>query len=138
MPRAKKADPKSGAKASLEQTLMRRSDRHSVSADTRQPSFGSTDNASDSVLMLPDVLDSSAATDIRDSLLAGRGKPMIVDAAQVRRAGVQSLQVLIAAARAWRADGQSYCVVNPTEDLLNAVALIGLQRTDLMLEGSTP
>lgn len=87
-------------------------------------------------LMLPDCLDSSAAAAVKGMLLARRGNALIVDASQVRRVGAQSLQILIAAARTWQSDGQSYCVTKSSSELLDTIALIGLSREDLLLEGS--
>jgi chemotaxis protein CheX len=88
-------------------------------------------------LMLPDCLDSSAVTIVRDMLLKRRGNAIVVDASQVRRVGAQSLQVLIAAARTWQADGHSYRVTNSSPELLDTIALVGLAHEDLMLEGSS-
>jgi chemotaxis protein CheX len=85
---------------------------------------------------LPDCLDSAAAPSIKDMLLARRGNAIVVDASQVRRVGIQSLQVLIAAARTWQADEQSYRVRGASADLLETIALIGLPHEDLLLEGS--
>ena len=93
------------------------------------------ENDADMPLVLPECLDSSAAAGIKDMLLARRGKSLVVDASQVRRAGAQSLQVLIAAARTWHADGQDYVVKRPSSELLGTVSLIGLSREDLQLEG---
>lgn len=92
--------------------------------------------ASSTALMLPDCLDASAAAAVKDMLLARRGNALIVDASQVRRVGAQSLQILVAAARTWQADGMSYCVTNSSSELLDTIALIGLSREDLMLEGT--
>jgi chemotaxis protein CheX len=92
--------------------------------------------ASSTALMLPDCLDASAAAAVKDMLLARRGNALVVDASQVRRVGAQSLQILIAAARTWQADGMSYCVTNSSSELLDTIALIGLSREDLMLEGT--
>ena len=79
-------------------------------ARRRSESLKSAPQASSSCLILPDCLDASAAAAVKDMLLARRGNALVVDASQVRRVGAQSLQVLIAAARTWQADGQSYCV----------------------------
>jgi chemotaxis protein CheX len=98
----------------------------------------STPQASSDALMLPDCLDASAAAAVKDMLLARRGNALVVDASQVRRIGAQSLQVLIAAARTWQADGLSYCVTNSSSELLDTIALIGLSREDLMLQGTMP
>lgn len=86
-------------------------------------------------LVLPDSLDSSSAAGVKDLLIARRGSPLVVDAGQVRRVGVQALQVLIAAAQTWRADGQSYVVANASSEFLDTIALVGLSREHLLLEG---
>ncbi len=86
-------------------------------------------------LVLPDALDSSAAAGVKDLFIARRGAPLIVDAGQVRRVGVQALQVLISAAQTWRADGQSYAVTNASSEFLDTIALVGLSREHLLLEG---
>ncbi len=99
-----------------------------------------TDAASDAAsavaLILPDCLDSSAASVVKDMLLARRGSALMVDASEVRRVGAQSLQILVAAARTWQADGHRYVLANASSEFLNTIALIGLPREDLMLEGS--
>jgi anti-anti-sigma regulatory factor len=86
-------------------------------------------------LTLPENLDSAAAADVRDMFVARRGNALVVDASQVRRAGTQSLQVLISAARTWEADGKSYRVTDASTELLDTIALIGLSREDLQVEG---
>jgi len=86
-------------------------------------------------LMLPDCLDSSAASAIKEMLLARRGTAIVIDASEVRRVGAQSLQVLIAAARTWQADQQSYRMTSASAELLETIALIGLPHEDLLLEG---
>jgi anti-anti-sigma regulatory factor len=101
-----------------------------VAIDAADPGQSST------ALMLPDCLDASAAAAVKEMLLARRGAELVVDASQVRRIGAQSLQVMIAAARTWQADGLSYCVSNSSSELLETIALIGLSREDLMLEGA--
>ncbi|AGK59375.1 hypothetical protein HYPDE_38528 [Hyphomicrobium denitrificans 1NES1] len=87
-------------------------------------------------LMLPDCLDSSAAAAIKEMLLAQRGDALVIDASQIRRVGVQSLQVLVAAARTWQSDGKSYRLENPSPEFLETIALVGLPREDLLLEGN--
>jgi anti-anti-sigma regulatory factor len=85
--------------------------------------------------MLPDCLDSSAASAIKEMLLARRGTAIVIDASEVRRVGAQSLQVLVAAARTWQADQQSYRMTSASAELLETIALIGLPHEDLLLEG---
>ncbi len=48
---------------------------------------------------------------------------------------MQALQILIAAARTWQADSQSYAVTNPSSELLATLALVGLSREHLHIEG---
>jgi anti-anti-sigma regulatory factor len=69
-------------------------------------------------------------------LIARRGNAIVIDASQVNRVGAQSLQVLVAAARTWKADQQSYRITNASTELLETLALIGLPHDDLLLEGS--
>jgi anti-anti-sigma regulatory factor len=88
-----------------------------------------------SALVLPEALDSASAEGIKELLLTRRGSSLTVDAGQVRRAGIQTLQILIAAARTWQADGQSYIVTNPSPEFLDSLALVGLSREHLLVEG---
>ena len=92
----------------------------------------------DAKLVLPDSCDSSSAAAIKDLLVARRGAPLVVDAGQVNRVGVQTLQVLMAAANTWRNDGQSYAVTNPSAALLDTIALVGLSGDQFLLEGFSP
>ena len=86
-------------------------------------------------LMLSDCLDADAAGQLKDALLQRRGQSIVVDAGQVRRLGAQSLQILLAAVRTWRTDGHTYQLMNPSADFLDTMALAGLSRGDLLLEG---
>ena len=76
-------------------------------------------------LRLADVLDLKAASGLQIDLLAARGRNLIVDASEVRRLGGQCLQVLLAADAAWRADGLSLQVTNPSDAFTQAVGLFG-------------
>jgi len=82
---------------------------------------------------LPECLDSSAATAVRDMLLAARGASIEVDAAQVRRVGAQSLQILVAASRTWEADGHTYKIINPSAEFIDVATLLGLSSHELSL-----
>jgi chemotaxis protein CheX len=84
---------------------------------------------------LPETLDSSSAVSLKEQFLANRGSPLIVDAGQVRRTGMQAVQVLLAAAQTWRSDGQSYAVANAPDEFLETLALVGLSREHLLIEG---
>ncbi|MCL4713553.1 MAG: STAS domain-containing protein [Hyphomonadaceae bacterium] len=76
-------------------------------------------------LRLPAVLDLAAATPLKASLAAVRGGSVEVDGADVERMGALCLQVLAAARTAWRADGRELRIVNASEALSSAAALMG-------------
>lgn len=86
-------------------------------------------------LVLPETLDSACAMSVRNMLLERRGSPLVIDAGQVRRTGMQAVQILIAAARTWQADGHSYAVTNPSSEFLDTITLVGLTREQIFLEG---
>jgi chemotaxis protein CheX len=90
---------------------------------------------SSAIVALPEMLDASSATSIKEQLLANRGLPLIVDASQVRRTGMQAVQILLAAAQTWQSDGQSYTVANAADEFLDTLALVGLSREHLLIEG---
>jgi anti-anti-sigma regulatory factor len=139
MPRAKKSAANSGRRKPAATRPAKKATRQkpemAVTADAAEAVAASSEPAC-GPLMLSDCLDSAAAPALRDQMLARRGTPLEVDASQVRRVGAQSLQVLIAAARTWTADGHAYHVTNSSSELLDTIALIGLSREDLLLEGS--
>lgn len=74
---------------------------------------------------LVDSLDMTAAKPLAKSLLAVRGKPVALDAANVRRIGGQCLQVLLSAQATWAADGQPFEIVQPTPEFAEGLALMG-------------
>ena len=106
-----------------------------AAVDAFHPEDAAVTERSPTALMLPDCLDSAAAITIKEMLLSQRGNALAVDASQVCRVGVQSLQVLVAAARTWQQDGLSYRLENPSPEFLETIALVGLPRQDLLLEG---
>ena len=106
---------------------------HDTIVETEAPA-ASPESVSE-CLMLPDCLDASAAFELKEMLQARRGSTLVIDASQVRRVGAQSLQILVASARTWEADGQSYRVTNSSSELLDAITLIGLPHEELRLEG---
>jgi chemotaxis protein CheX len=94
-----------------------------------------SDAGADGLFVLPECIDFSAANQIKEALLARRGSPLAVDAGQVRRTGMQAVQILIAAAKTWQRDGHSYAITNPTAEFLETIALVGLSREHLLIEG---
>ena len=78
-------------------------------------------------LLLPEVLDLTAAAPLAQSLLSRRGTELSVDASQVRRVGAQCLQVILAAAATWKADGMRLGLKKPTDEFLEGSRLLGIQ-----------
>jgi chemotaxis protein CheX len=83
-------------------------------------------------MQLPEVLDLTAASPLAQSFLSHRGAALSVDASGVRRAGAQCLQVLLAAAATWKADGVSLRLEKPTEEFLECSRLLGLRLDEVM------
>ena len=71
--------------------------------------------AETSTVVLPSVLDLKAAAPLRQELLSHRGGPLAVNAREVTRVGGLGLQ----------ADEQSFDIVDPSEDFVNALQLFG-------------
>lgn len=76
-------------------------------------------------LKLPEVLDMTAATPLAQSFLSHRGAALSVDASDVRRVGAQCLQVILAAAETWKADGKQLSLVKPSPEFLEGGQLLG-------------
>jgi chemotaxis protein CheX len=74
---------------------------------------------------LVDALDMTAAGPLAKALLQARGKPVALDASNVRRVGGQCLQVLLSAQSTWAADGQPFEIVQPTPEFAEGLALMG-------------
>ncbi len=75
---------------------------------------------------LPSVLDLQAAAPLAGEFLALRGRPVDVDGSHVQRLGGQCLQVLLSDAKTWKADEIPFALVNPSRDLIDGLALLGV------------
>ena len=84
---------------------------------------------------LGDALDMTAAGPLAKELLAVRGKPVSLDASNVRRLGGQCLQVLLSAQSTWTADGQPFEIVEPSPEFTEGLALMGATELCLPHEG---
>jgi chemotaxis protein CheX len=78
------------------------------------------------VIHLPARLDSAAARPVADSLRAVVGRPVRIDATAVERAGALGIEVLVAAARQWQADGQPFELVGPSDAFTATCNLLGV------------
>ncbi len=81
---------------------------------------------------LPEALDLTAAAPLAESLLHCLGEDLIIDAAAVRRLGASCLQVLIAAARAWKREGDTLILERPSPRFLEDLSLLGYEPETLL------
>ncbi len=79
----------------------------------------------DETLTLGESLDMTAAGPLHKELLGRRGKPVTIDASQVRRIGGQCLQVLLSAQSTWAADGADFQITEPSTEFSDGLTLMG-------------
>jgi chemotaxis protein CheX len=89
-------------------------------------------------LKLSETLDLCAASALAKALRTARGHDLELDAADVRRVGGQCLQVLLAAAKAWAADGNALTVSSPSSEFIEGATLLGAPQLVQPNEGPTP
>lgn len=77
-------------------------------------------------LILPSRLDSTAAPALSAALLARRGGPLVIDAAQVDVIGALAFEVMVAAGRQWRLDGHVLSITGPSDRYLSSATTLGL------------
>lgn len=78
-------------------------------------------------LTLPAVLDLKAAASLKADIQAHAGSPLDLDVSKVERIGGLCLQVLLAAAEAWKAAGHPFRLVHPTDAARTDARLMGAQ-----------
>ncbi len=122
------AKPKKPAKASKAAKSIRRKPAEAAASHIEV--------AVSTAFQLPERFDSAAASDVLDGFKSRRGSALIVDASGVRRVGAQAMQILISATRTWQADGHTLTLENPSAELIDAAALLGLSNSDLSISGS--
>jgi chemotaxis protein CheX len=86
------------------------------------------------VIELPETLDMPAASSLAESFAKLVGEPLAVDASRVQRLGASCLQVLLAAARTWKTEGDALSLVEPSPRFLEDLNLLGLA-PDTFLNG---
>ena len=87
-------------------------------------------------IALPPALGPAEAEGFADSLRALRGAPVELAAGETRRLGGQCVQILLAAAAAWAADGQSFRLVEPSAEVSEALRLLGVDERALIGESA--
>jgi anti-anti-sigma regulatory factor len=78
------------------------------------------------ILALEAMLDVTHAATLLSSLLALRGKDLIVDASEVQHLGAQCGQLLVSAKRTWSADGHSMRLEKASNEFAENLRLLGL------------
>ena len=76
-------------------------------------------------MLLPANLDLTAVQDLKDALLAARGRELVLDGSQVRKFGGLGLQLLLAAQAAWADDGLPLVIENASEAMTDSLAQLG-------------
>lgn len=89
-------------------------------------------------LPLPARLDLKAAAPLRDDLLAVRGAPVTLDGSAVLHLGASGLQVLLAAAETWRAEGLDFRIVEPSAAFQEGLRQMGASSSSLAVSGALP
>ncbi len=67
------------------------------------------------IFVLPSVLDTRAASELRDAICGHRGSALILDARDVGFLGGLCLEAILAAAHEWRAAGHGFAIANASE-----------------------
>lgn len=76
-------------------------------------------------ISLAPVLNSAAAVGLSSELLAARGRPLQVDAGEVRQIGGLCLQVLLSAGKTWAADNVTFALTPVSAALRDQASLYG-------------
>ncbi|MEP9375052.1 STAS domain-containing protein [Mesorhizobium sp. KR1-2] len=83
------------------------------------------------IFELPAVLDLKAAPPLAERLRALRGAALTLDAGRVEWLGGQCLQVLLAAAQSWRADGAALRLAGVTAEFCDGLKRLGVTPAEL-------
>lgn len=91
-----------------------------------------SDGTSPKVLKLPEILDLNAASRLHEQVLAHKGEDIDIDASDVSRVGAQCVQVLLSAAKSWRAEDQKFKVEKASDAFLKTLQLLGISDEALL------
>jgi len=83
-------------------------------------------------LSLAPVLDLNEAQALHGKLMALRGNDLAIDASSVERIGALCVQVLMAGAKSWEADKQSFTFSKASDAFTKTTQLIGVNIDHLM------
>lgn len=91
----------------------------------------SRDQKSQSVIVLPAVLNSAQASQLATNLRARSGDSLTLDASKVTMIGGQCLQVLLAARSSWDAGDADLEVANLSDEMVSGLAVLGIAAAQL-------
>ena len=91
-----------------------------------------TKKAAHKSLSLAPILDLNEASALRGKMLGLRGHSLVVDASAVERVGALCLQVLLAAAKTWEEDKQSFTFAKVSDAFTKTTQLIGINIDHLL------
>ncbi len=83
-------------------------------------------------LKLVAVLDLNEASVLHGQLMNARGHDVTIDASEVQRVGVQCVQVLMAAAKAWEEDKKTFVFEKVSDAFRKTMQLIGVNIDHLL------
>lgn len=98
------------------------------------PGTGAPPAGSAPITLAP-ILDLPQAGDLRDAIMAAGDSAITVDACQVEVIGALAQQVLLSAARTWRARGRAFTITAASPAFLACTRTLGLDFTPF-LEGA--
>ena len=81
---------------------------------------------------LPPTMDSTFASKLRSDFLGLRGTPLEVSGEGVELVSTLCLQVLLSAASTWQTDGQVFELSRPSDQLMGAFNLLGIETDNLV------
>ena len=87
-------------------------------------------------MKLESVLDLNQASALKKELVAASGKNIVIDASGVERVGVQCIQVLVAASRAWEEDTRSFTFSAISDAFSRTLNLVGVNIDHLIAKES--
>jgi chemotaxis protein CheX len=86
---------------------------------------------------LPEALDLPAAASLAASFLKLVGEDLEIDARKVQRLGASCLQVLLSAARTWRAENTTLTLAHGSERFIDDLRLLGFTPETLLSGAQT-
>ena len=79
-------------------------------------------------ISLPEKLDSTAAVELRESLLQTDAADIVIDAGEVQQVGALCLQVLVSADMTFTHEERSFAIANQSEKFAAALELAGIDQ----------